>query len=399
MRHVLVVGGMGPTVRDTSGLGIRISMFQQANLVRPETPKLSSRLYVFDYENQQESLALAQWLHSHDPLDAVISFTESGVEVAALICEQLSILGNPEPAVRISRDKNAMRQLMAERGMPPVRFQRCASVEQVQDFFRQVGGPVILKPINGAGSEGVSYVEDVSAIEAAWERAAKGSGGVLIEEFLAGPEYSVEALSLDGHHQCVAITEKLTTEAPYFIEAGHQMPADLSPQAKANIEGLVVDLLDALGHRLGPSHTELRLTPAGPRVIETHTRPGGDYLPVLVERSFGIDLVGETLTYLGGKPSTLNSAMLPSRASAIRFFLLSNVVITGISGVDSVAALPGVEHVMCDAAVGDEIGALASSDSRQGFIMTTADTLGEARDRVEAALAQVVFQTRVRSAA
>lgn len=397
MRHVLVVGGMGPTVLDTSGLGIRISLFQHADLIRPETPKLASRLYVFNYENQEESLSLAHWLHSHDPLDAVISFTESGVEIAALICEQLGILGNPGIAVRLSRDKNAMRQLIAQRSMPLVRFKRCTSAEQAREFFHQVGSSVILKPVNGSGSEGVSYAGNVAAIGAAWVRASKYSDAVLAEEFLVGPEYSVEALSLDGHHQCVAITEKLTTDAPYFIETGHQMPADLSPQAKASIEAVVVDLLDAIEHRLGPSHTELRLTPAGPRVIETHTRPGGDFLPVLVERSYGVDLVRKTLTHLSGKTLLLDSAALPQRYSAIRFFILSNVVITGVSGLDSVTKLPGVEQVVCDAVVGDEIGPLTSSDSRQGFIVVTGDTLREAQDRVEAAMAHVVFETRARS--
>ena len=147
MPHVLIVGGMGPTIRDVSGLGIEISMFQHAALVRPETPKLSSRLYVFDYEQLEESVSLARWLHAQHPIDIAISFTESGVEVAAAICARLGIPGNPPEAVRLSRDKHAMRELMHARGMPAVRFRKCMDAEEARSFCRELDAPVILKPV------------------------------------------------------------------------------------------------------------------------------------------------------------------------------------------------------------------------------------------------------------
>lgn len=395
MPHVLIVGGMGPTIRDVSGLGIEISMFQHAALVRPETPTLSTRLYVFDYERQEESVSLARWLHARHPIDVAISFTESGIEVAAAICAQLGIPGNPPEAVRLSRDKHAMRELMRARGMPAVRFRRCTNAEDARDFCRELNAPAILKPVSGSGSAGVCLVETPERVDEAWTRIGPDAAlGVLAEEFFDGPEYSVEALSIDGMHRMIMVTEKLTTGAPCFIETGHQMPASLADGERARIEASVFSLLDAIGHRLGPSHTELRLTAQGHRIIETHTRPGGDFLPVLVEGACGVDLVRETLASIGGKASFASEDLSHTPAAmAIRFFTLSDVVITGISGLDAAAAMPGVEHVVCDAAIGDTVGPLASSDSRQGFIVVRGATLEEAQQRVTAAMACVSFAT------
>lgn len=395
MPHVLIVGGMGPTIRDVSGLGIDISMFQHAALVRPETPQLSSRLYVFDYEQQEESVSLARWLHARHPIDVAISFTESGVEVAAAICAQLGISGNPPEAVRLSRDKHAMRELMRTRGMPAVRFRKCMNAEDARDFCRELGAPAILKPVSGSGSAGVCLVEAPERVDDAWARIGPDAAlGVLAEEFFDGPEYSVEALSVDGMHRMIMVTEKLTSDAPYFIESGHQMPASLADGDRERIEATVFALLDAIGHRLGPSHTELRLTAQGHRIIETHTRPGGDFLPVLVEGACGVDLVRETLASIGGKTplASVDLSRAPA-AMAIRFFTLSDVVIVGISGLDDAAAMPGVEHVVCDIGIGDAVGPPTSSDSRQGFIVARGATLEEAQQRVMAAMARVSFAT------
>ncbi len=395
MPHVLVVGGMGPTIQDVSGLGIEISMFQHAALVRPETPKLSTRLYVFDYERQEESVSLARWLHARHPIDVAISFTESGIEVAAAICAQLGIAGNPPEAVRLSRDKHAMRELMRARGMPAVRFRRCIDAEEAREFCRDLGAPAILKPVSGSGSAGVSLVPSPDCVDEAWARIGPDAAlGVLAEEFFDGPEYSVEALSFDGTHRMVMVTEKLTSGAPYFIETGHQMPASLADDDRKRIETSVFALLDAIGHRLGPSHTELRLTAQGHRIIETHTRPGGDFLPVLVQGACGVDQVRETLANIGGKaPIASPEPPHAQAAMAIRFFTLNDVVITGISGLDAAAAMPGVEHVVCDVGVGDAVGPPMSSDSRQGFIVARGATLEEAEQRVTAAMACVRFAT------
>lgn len=395
MPHVLIVGGMGPTIRDVSGLGIEISMFQHAALVRPETPKLSSRLYVFDYEQQEESVSLARWLHTRHPIDVAISFTESGIEVAAAICARLGIPGNPAEAVRLSRDKHAMRELMVARGMPAVRFRKCMDAEEARSFCRGLRAPAILKPVSGSGSAGVCLVNAPERVDEAWARIGPSAAmGVLAEEFFDGPEYSVEALSIEGMHRMIMVTEKLTSGAPYFIESGHQMPASLAVADRDRIEATVFALLDAIGHRLGPSHTELRLTAQGPRIIETHTRPGGDFLPVLVESACGVDLVRETLACIGGKtPYSSEDRSRPPAAMAIRFFTLSNVVITGISGLDDATAMPGVEHVVCDVEVGDIAGPPTSSDSRQGFIVARGATLNEAQRRVTAAMARVSFAT------
>src|SRR5204863_2937315 len=111
----------------------------------------------------------------------------------------------------------------------------------------------------------------------------------LAEEFVEGDEISVEGLTLSGVHEILSVTMKATTGHPHFIETGHLMPADIAGDRVAAARSATVDLLNLLGHREGPSHTELRLRTGEPVIIETHTRIGGDQIWEMVELVCGRD--------------------------------------------------------------------------------------------------------------
>lgn len=115
---------------------------------------------------------------------------------------------------------------------------------------------------------------------------------MLAEEFLSGHEVSVEGFSQDGVHSVVAVTDKLLGEGGSgFIEAGHSVPARVDEAIRQGIVDLTGRLLDAVGLVEGPSHTEIMITDAGLRIIESHNRAGGDNIPELVRLAYGVDLV------------------------------------------------------------------------------------------------------------
>jgi biotin carboxylase len=136
----------------------------------------------------------------------------------------------------------------------------------------------------------VSIVHDLDELHAAYA-AASGSGDatVLVERYLAGPQYSVEAMSENGAHVVLAVTRKYS-DPQSLVELGHVMPAPLDDEQHAAIAACAANVLDDVGLTFGPSHTEIIVTADGPMPIETHARVGGDDIWLMVHSATGVDL-------------------------------------------------------------------------------------------------------------
>jgi biotin carboxylase len=380
-----VVGGPNSTLDKLEKLGVRYSMVQLPALVDARQADGAERYEALDYRDLDELLTVARAWHSTDPFDATVSFTEYGLEPAARCAIDLAIAGDNLGAVLATRDKTKTRALLNRHGLSPVRHRVCRTVADARDFLRDLGGgPIVVKPCDGGLSEGVVIVESEAALEQRWEWAsAATTGPVLAEEFLNGPEYSVESLSLDGAHEIAMITEKVTTDPPRFVELGHQVPARLGDDARRQIEDLVIRFLDLIGQTTGPAHTEIRLTRSGPKLIESQTRVGGDQVWELCEMVSGIDLMAEAVAGLVGLPRPRRAPV--AAAAAIRFFDYANARVEDVQGVASASAAPGVVRVVCSLAAGQELGPLESSNSRQGYVLSTGESVGAAVSNAVAA--------------
>ncbi|MDC0677420.1 MULTISPECIES: ATP-grasp domain-containing protein [Sorangium] len=390
MAHVLLVGGHEDTVGRITSTGVKLTVFQSRAMATPQQVESATRLFVFNYEDLNETLQLARAVHAVEPVSAALSFTEYGLEPAAAVCEALGVPGNPPGAVRATRDKVEMRRLLAGGDVGTTRFSECPSFEHLERFHAEISGPLILKPARGSGSEGVSMVRDGQGLRAAWDRSsAAGVLPLMAEEFIDGEEISVETQSVDGRHEVVAITEKLTTGEPGFVEVGHQMPARFDPSEAERISACVLRFLDRIGHRHGPAHTELRLSSRGPRIIESNTRPGGDFIWELALLTRGVDFVKETVRALVGLPQEPRRPV--AEAAAVRFFAVDGGALQAIEGLDEARAMPGVVRVSCSAKPGDALGPILSSDSRQGYVIATGASREEAISRASAAHARVRF--------
>ncbi len=197
----------------------------------------------------------------------------------------------PSEACRMrSLNKLTMRHVFEQSGVSIPRFLFTKSEEQQLETF-----PVIVKPIDSGGSRGVTRVDNIHDLKGAIRRAKSfsASSQVLIEQFIDGPEYSVESISFEGKHHIAAITEKVTTGPPNFVELAHFQPAEMSMERKNKIEALVSKSLSALDYQQGPSHSEVKFDSTGEcYLIEVGLRLGGDFITSdLVRLSTGYDIV------------------------------------------------------------------------------------------------------------
>ena len=209
------------------------------------------------------------------------------------VAEKMGLIGNPDNYSQTVTNKYLMRQCFMESDVPSPHF--CQTDGIIPEIAMSFSFPVIVKPTDRSGSRGVEKVERVSDLKAAIDRACLESfqRKAVIEEFVEGREISVESISFKGKHHILQITDKVTTEAPFFVEIEHHQPSSLPDNIKAEVRVVVLKALDALHIQYGASHAELKITKDGDiRVIEIGARMGGDFIGSnLVQLSTGYDFL------------------------------------------------------------------------------------------------------------
>jgi biotin carboxylase len=325
-------------------------------------------------------------LHSTYDFAAIVPVMEYGLLPAALAATELKLPTSSIRAVQNTRDKLRMRRVLEMAGLGQVRYAHCRSLLEAERFWRQIGGPIFMKPAAGSGSDGVSRIAESGDLQGAWELAANAPGfaGALCEEFIAGPELSLEGYSVDGMFMPIALTDKFTDSR--FLELGHSQPARRTPGEYRSVYEFAARALSALGVTNAVSHTELKLTPAGPVLIETHTRMGGGELHQLTERTTGVDLADLTVALAFGEKPVI-APCDTGVAAAIRFM-------PGRAGVVASVELPAIEEgsgivaAVAHVRPGDATTAHSSSFTRLGYALAVGATPEHAVARAEQCLAQ-----------
>lgn len=212
---------------------------------------------------------------------------------------------------------------------------------------------------------------------------------ILAEEYIDGDEYSVETISINGKHEIASITEKITSGFPHFIETGHQTPARLDDITRNKINYFINEFLNVIEQQTGPTHTEIKIGRKGIKIIESQTRIGGDQIWEMTERVSGVDQMSETICSVLNLPLPTRNPI--DKATAIRFFIHENKEIKQINHIEKARMSPGVIRVHCKNKIGDKLGQLKSSDSRQGYVLASGKTIEEAIFNAEKAIQEVQF--------
>lgn len=238
--------------------------------------------------------------------------------------------------------------------------------------------PVIVKPRDNSGSRGVKLCRNTEELKASIEEALENSkmDTVLVEEYIEGPEYSIEGLHYDGKSEVIQFTEKKTTEFPYNVELGHKQPAYLTEDQRNSIREIVSKIGKAMNFVNCPSHTELKINDRGIFVIETSPRLGGDYITsTLTPLSTGINLEDQMLHIALGETVDTKTGRV-EKSSGVHFFCLPDgrVEIRDNKALEEARHWPGIYSLNLTLKAGDEVHQITSSLNRYGeFIVKSED--------------------------
>ncbi|HHK5532466.1 TPA: ATP-grasp domain-containing protein [Bacillus mobilis] len=316
-------------------------------------------------------------------IDGVMTLaSDMPMQTVAAVAKELKIVGVSTDTALKATNKAFMRESLAEYNVPIPLFFRVSSKEDYLKAVKVLGSRCIVKPVDNSGSRGVFLIEDfkdTDLMENAFEYSKRysRSGEIIVEEYMIGEEISVETLSVDNEVHVIAITDKITTGAPYFVEMGHSQPTRYNNEMKKRIGEVACMAAKAIGIKNGPAHTEMKITADGPKVIEIGARLGGDNITThLTPLSTGVDMVECSIKIALGEKPSLGAKY--SKGSAIRYFKTEVGILKSINGIENAKKVEGVKWINFVKEMDDEIGEINSSLGRIGFIITTGDTAKDA---------------------
>lgn len=375
-------------------------------------------VYVLDYDSAAAGIPLADEFLCISTIDAgavlaaarkykpdfvMTSTSDMPVRTVAWVSEQLGMrcdIGYEDALC--ATDKNHMRRRMKECGVPIPKFYAAYSAEDFIGKSRIFRDRFVAKPADNAASRGVVLTDtrrnpSVKYLRGIYDyvHSFSRSGVVMVEEYMDGPEVSVETFTVNGETHIITITDKMVTDLPYFVETGHTQGSRLPEIEQEDIRRVALQAVSAINVINGPCHVEIKATAKGAKLVEIAARMGGDRITSdLVPLSTGVDMTACSLAAVIGDPVELTPTC--ARGSAIRFLYMDEPagtssedegrIITSIEGTEQAAGMPGVVDVELYKNTGDVAMPLRSSNDRLGHVIAQGADAEEAAARAEAAL-------------
>jgi biotin carboxylase len=362
-------------------------------------PLLGARHVLTAETNDTDALlSFVERAHQALRFDGVITSCDYYLPTAARIAGMLGLPGPTPESVANACRKDATRRILAGAGLPGPRFAVCADWAEAAAGARDIGYPLVLKPVDLCAGMFVRRVDDEAALAQAYRalaafpvnaRGQHRAPVVLLEELLDGPEVSVETVSFGGTVHIIGVTDKSVGGAPAFIETGHMFPAALDAADTEAAEDTARRALEALGLDEVVAHTEIKLTADGPRLVEVNPRPAGNRITELVRHVTGIDLAAACVDVALGREPDLRRRATGLTSAAIGFLVPDqDGVLETVDGADAVRAADGLLELRL-ADPGKAVTAAGSNNEYLGHVMA-ADARGPgARASVEALLTQL----------
>jgi biotin carboxylase len=332
-------------------------------------------------------------------IDGVIHpCSEVAMNTMGTIVDKYELPGIGLETVLTATNKHKMRKAFERYGAPsPVSFEANNFDEFCLKYY-EIDEDAIIKPSRNSGSRGVTKLLkgiNIDVLLDAFNRALEHSkdNSVVVEQYVEGNEYSVELVIFDNKIEVLAITDKVTTGAPYFVELGHSQPSQCNKQNLVKVKKAAIDGCKALGLNWCAAHAEIKLQINKPYIIEIGARLGGDFISTeLVYLSTGIDMVAAAINVSLGNVPDLRPKHYPQGA-VIRYFTPKLGKITKLTIPDSIESTPMLYQIDIYKQVGDIIPEIKSSLDRSGHIITIGKDVVEAINNAETIMNRIEYET------
>ncbi len=339
------------------------------------------------------------------PISAVVAADTPMLPLAAAVAARMGLPGNTVDAVTATTDKAAQRRRWAAASVAQPAFRIVpadAQEDGVQQAAAEAGFPCVVKAVSLSASQGVLRADDPAAAVTAARRirrvlaAARRPPGepLLVEEYVPGPELSIDGLLTAGDLTATAIFDKpWAPEGPTFEETLLTTPSRLPGPVLAAAVATAGRAARTLGLTHGPIHAELRIGghtgQAGPVMLELAARCIGGLCSRALRFPGGISLEEMVLANALGHPAPRHHIARPS--GVLMLPVPRPGVLQAVEDRTRAAATPGVTGLTITIPIGHRVQPLPEGDRYLGFISADGDT----REDVEKSLAAAREQLHI----
>ena len=334
--------------------------------------------------------------------DAVLAVDDSGLELAALLREQLHLPGNLPAAVRVTRDKLAFRRLLQSGGLNCPDFYHLGNDSQTSALQAPLQFPVVVKARRLSSSRGVirtdtprafrQAVQWVQGIQVKADRDA-AQLGLVVENFIPGREYALEGLLQEGQLRVLALFDKPDPlDGPYFEETLYITPSRLSQEKQDEIRQTVQHVCELAGLGSGPIHAEMRLNEQGVWLLEIAARSIGGLCGRMLRHALGMSLEELILRHALNLP--LPQAQLDDAAGVMMIPIPRRGIFLGVRHLEDALRVADISDIQITADPGQTIAPPPEGASYLGFIFARAISPHAVESALRQAHQRLVFDIR-----
>lgn len=356
----------------------------------------------FSFAQPERAVAQIAAAHAQRPWSAVLALDDVGSDIAARACQVLGLPHNAPAAALAARDKHEMRRQLAAGGLACPTFARVEPEDDLPGVAKALGFPLVLKPLDRNGSQGVIRVDAPMELESAAARllaviqgdAAGKRTPFLMESYIPGAEFAVEAIVADHELHVLAIFDKPDPlEGPFFEESIYVTPSRASAANQRCIRATVQQAAHALGLGFGPVHAELRLNDQGAWIIEVAGRSIGGLCSRTLKFGTAESLESLILRQACGLPMP---DLTPQGAgSGVMMIPIPQAgIFQGVDGLEAAGRVAGITGIEITARPGYTLKPLPEGNSYLGFIFAEAASPQRAEQALREAYACLAVRMR-----
>nr|WP_249310290.1 ATP-grasp domain-containing protein [Bacillus sp. FJAT-49736] len=324
-------------------------------------------------------------------IKTIVSFIDSYVYIASILCEEYCHNYSSPTANKIMEDKLETRLFLKDQPYTPkfliINPNEPFSLETMDFAF-----PVMVKFPKSTGSKDVLFASDSRQLEKQLADLQEKNPDemIIIEEYIEGDQYLVEALVYKSKIHIAGIMEQEITKGERFIITGYGVLAKAPTEIKKEIEDVLKSVVLQLDIKDGALHLELRRTNNGWKLIEINPRISGGAMNSMLQAAFGFNLVEETLKlYLGKTPSLVKKC---SNYVFTQYVIVSNKgTLEKITGKNKALKSPGVVEVYVKPKKGTVLTPPLSMGHRYAYVIAAAESMAEAKKLAKSAANKITF--------
>jgi isopentenyl diphosphate isomerase/L-lactate dehydrogenase-like FMN-dependent dehydrogenase/biotin carboxylase len=388
-KTIMIIGGgvmQIPAIMTAKEMGLTV-------IVTDYNPKayglsLADIPVIMSTKDIEGSVRVAKEYNREIKIDGVITVgTDASMTVAA-VANALNLPGIKFEVAEKATSKIKMREAFLNFGVPSPRFLAAWSIGDTFWAAREIGFPLVIKPSDNMGARGVVLVKEKSEIEWAFHLAKEcsPSGEIIVEEYMEGPELSIDALVYNGKIDFCGIADRIIDFPPYFVELGHILPSNMPKDIQKAACKVMEEGIRALGIDMGAAKGDIKITKEGPKIIELAARLSGGFMSgYTLPLATGYNVIKAAIEIaLGYKPTKFKNTL--HRTSVEKAIIPHPGRVISIEGVEEAKKLKGVAEIIVNTQIGDTLHEVTSNIGKAANVITVAKSREEALKIAEKAI-------------